>query len=129
MSVKILQSGVLATIQDLGRYGLQKYGFIVGGAMDSLAVRIANVLVGNREADATIEITMFGTEIQFEKDHLIAITGGDLKPTINGEKAPMWQPVLIRKGQVLKFNSPLAGSRAYIAFAGGLRVPRVMGSK
>lgn len=129
MSIKILQSGFLATIQDLGRFGSQKYGVIVGGAMDSLAVRIANILVGNEEREATIEITMFGTELQFEKECLVAITGGDLNPTIDGEKAPMWRPILIHKGEVLKFTSPVSGCRAYIAFSGGLQVPEVMNSK
>lgn len=129
MSVKILQPGLLSTIQDLGRFGSQKYGVIVGGAMDSLAVRIANILVGNEEDEATIEVTMVGTELQFEEEHLVAITGGNLAPTIDGNKAFMWRPILIRKGQVLKFNSPVSGYRAYIAFSGGLQVPKVMGSK
>lgn len=129
MSINVLQPGFLATIQDLGRFGSQKYGVIVGGAMDSLALRIANILVGNEEGEATIEVTMFGTELQFENDHLVAITGGDLEPLIDGEKAPMWRPILIRKGQVLKFKFPLLGCRAYIAFSGGLQISKVMGSK
>lgn len=129
MSIKVLKPGVLATIQDLGRFGSQKYGVIVGGAMDSLAVRIANILVGNEEAEATIEITMYGTELQFENEHLIAITGGDLEPKIDGKPLSMWRPVLVQKGQVLTFNSPTSGCRAYIALSGGLRVPKVMGSK
>jgi len=129
MSVKVLKPGVLATIQDLGRFGSQKYGVIVGGAMDSLAVRIANILVGNAEGEATIEVTMYGTKLQFEDEHLIAITGGDLEPKIDGEPLSMWRPALVRKGQVLTFNSPTSGCRAYIAFSGGLQVPKVMGSK
>src|SRR5690625_4530052 len=129
MSVKVLKPGVLATIQDLGRFGSQKYGVIVGGAMDSLAVRIANILVGNEEDEATIEVTMFGTEIKFEEEHLIAITGANLDAKVDGEKIPIWQPVLIQKNQVLKFNAPILGARAYIAFSGGINVPKVMGSK
>lgn len=129
MTVKILNPGLLSTIQDLGRVGLQKYGVIVGGVMDSLAARIANLLVGNEEGEATIEVTMFGTELEMLEDNIIAITGGDLKPEIDGESALMWRPILIRKGQVLKFISPLSGSRAYITFSGGLAVPKIMGSK
>jgi len=129
MSIRILQPGLLATIQDLGRFGSQKYGVIVGGAMDYLAVRIANILVGNEEKEATIEITMFGTELQFEKECLIAITGGNLNPTIDGKKAPMWRPILIQKDEILKFTSPISGCRAYVAFSGGLQVPEVMNSK
>ncbi|MEI3606304.1 biotin-dependent carboxyltransferase family protein [Pseudogracilibacillus sp. SE30717A] len=129
MSIEILQSGLLATIQDLGRFGSQKYGVIVGGAMDPLAVRIGNILVGNEEGEAAIEITMYGTEILFKEDQLIAITGGQLDPHVDGEKLPMWRPVLIRKGQILHFKALRSGCRAYIAIAGGLEVPEVMGSK
>ncbi len=129
MSVKVIKPGVLATIQDLGRFGSQKYGVIVGGAMDSLAVRIANILVGNEEGEATIEVTMYGTKLQFEDEHLIAVTGGYLEPKIDGEPLSMWRPALVRKGQVLTFNSPRSGCRAYIALSGGLQVPKVMGSK
>lgn len=129
MSIEIVQPGFFATIQDLGRFGSQKYGVIVGGAMDSLSLRIANVLVGNEEGEAALEVTMFGTELKFDKDCLIAITGGNMDPVIDGEKAPMWQPVFIQKGQVLKLKSLVSGYRAYIAFAGGIKVPEVMGSK
>lgn len=129
MTVKILKPGLLSTIQDLGRFGSQKYGVIVGGAMDSIAVRIANLLVGNEEGEATIEITMFGTELEMLEDCIVAITGGDLNPEIDSEPALMWRPILIRKGQVLKFTSPSKGSRAYITFSGGIQVPKVMGSK
>lgn len=129
MSIKILQPGFWTTIQDLGRYGSQKFGVIVGGAMDALAVRIANLLVGNDEREATIEVTMFGLEMEFLDDHLIAVTGGDLDARLDGEKLPTWRPVLVRKNQVLKFNAPISGARAYIAFSGGIQVPEVMGSK
>lgn len=129
MGVKVLKSGLLATIQDLGRKKSQKYGIIVGGAMDVLATRLANILVGNPEGEATIEVTMFGTALQFEEDHLIAITGADLQATVDGEKVAMWRPLYIQKGQVVKFNFSKSGSRAYIAFAGGIEVPIVMDSK
>lgn len=129
MSIEIVQQGFLATIQDLGRYGSQKYGVIVGGAMDTLAVRIANMLVGNEETEATIEVTMYGTELKFNQSQLVAITGGDLEPLINGKDVPMWRPIYIEKGQVLTFKSPRRGFRAYIAFAGGIDVPEVMGSR
>lgn len=129
MSIKVLQAGFLATIQDLGRYGLQKYGVIVGGAMDIFAVRMANILVGNKENEGTIEITMFGTKLLFNEAHLIAITGGCLQPTIDDKPVLMWRPILVKKGQVLQFNGIKSGARAYIAFAGGLNVPKVMNSK
>ncbi|MEK4427126.1 5-oxoprolinase subunit C family protein [Solibacillus sp. FSL K6-1523] len=129
MSVKVLQPGMLATIQDLGRYGLQKFGVIVGGAMDSNSLRIANLLVGNAEGEGALEVTLFGTSLLFESDELVAITGGNLQPTVDGNEVPMWQPLLIRKGSILKFNAAISGSRAYVAFGGGFQVPEVMGSK
>ncbi|RHW37593.1 biotin-dependent carboxyltransferase family protein [Lysinibacillus yapensis] len=129
MSITVLHPGLLATIQDLGRFGSQKYGVIVGGAMDAYSLRIANMLVGNEENEAVLELTILGTSIQFESDHLVAITGGDLQPTIDGETAPMWRPIYIRKGSILKFKSAVSGCRAYLAFAGGIEVPKIMGSK
>lgn len=129
MAIKVLQPGMLATIQDLGRYGLQKYGVIVGGAMDANSLRIANLLVGNSEGEGTLEITLFGTSLLFESDELIAITGGNLQPTVDGEKVPMWQPLFIRKGSVLKFSAAISGCRAYVSFSGGIKIPKVMGSK
>ncbi len=129
MTVKVLHPGLLTTIQDLGRYGSQKYGVIVSGAMDFYSLRVANLLVGNNEDEGALEITLFGTTLQFEKDLLIAITGGDFLTTIDGENAPMWRPILIRKGSVLQFKSAVKGCRAYVSFAGGIAIPKVMDSK
>ncbi|MFJ8066971.1 biotin-dependent carboxyltransferase family protein [Psychrobacillus sp. NPDC096426] len=129
MSINVLHSGLLTTVQDIGRYGSQKYGVIVSGAMDSYSLRLANILVGNKENEATLEITLYGTTLQFEEDTLIAITGGDFLTTIDGIIAPLWRPVLIKKNSILKFNSAIKGSRAYVAFAGGINTPQIMGSK
>ncbi len=127
--IRMLKSGLLDTIQDLGRTGYQKYGVIVSGAMDPLAHRLANVLVGNLEKEATLEMTLSGPVILFETDALIAICGGDLSPSINGEFVPMWRPVLIKKGMKLQFRYAKKGCRAYLAVAGGFDVQPVMGSK
>ncbi|WP_251033417.1 biotin-dependent carboxyltransferase family protein [Bacillus sp. ISL-75] len=129
MSIKVHQPGLLTTIQDLGRFGSQKFGVLVSGAMDPISLRVANLLVGNNEGEGALEITLFGTTLEFETDELIAITGGDLQPAIDGNVAPMWRPVLIRKGSILQFKSAINGCRAYVAFAGGIDVPEVMGSK
>ncbi|MFJ7888241.1 biotin-dependent carboxyltransferase family protein [Lysinibacillus xylanilyticus] len=129
MGIKVLQPGMLATIQDLGRYGLQKFGVIVGGAMDSISLRIANLLIGNSEGEGALEVTLYGTTLLFETDELIAITGGNLQPTIDGKEAPMWRPLFIQKGSVLKFNTANSGCRAYVSFSGGIQVPKVMSSK
>lgn len=129
MTVKILHAGLLTTIQDLGRFGSQQYGVIASGAMDPYSLRIANLLVGNEQGEGALEITLMGTSLQFQQDWLIAITGGDLRATIDGERAPMWRPIVVAKGSVLKFDYAVHGCRAYVAFAGGIDIPKVMGSK
>lgn len=129
MTIQVLHPGALATIQDKGRFGYQQYGVIASGAMDSYSLRIGNWLVGNSANEGALEVTMFGTSLQFEKDGVIALTGADLSALINGKPAPTWRPLLIRKGSVLKFKAAKQGSRAYVAIAGGFDVPEVMGSK
>lgn len=126
--ITILKPGLLTTIQDLGRVGYQKYGVVVGGAMDLYSHRIANLLVGNEEHIPTIEITLMGPVIQFHQDTLIAICGGDLTPMADGKSVPMWRPFLVRKEQVLRFEACVKGCRTYMAIAGGLNIPFVMGS-
>ncbi|TWI57236.1 biotin-dependent carboxyltransferase family protein [Halalkalibacter nanhaiisediminis] len=129
MSVKVIRPGLLTTIQDLGRIGYQKYGVIVSGAMDSYALRLANLLVGNEEGEASIEITLTGPTLEIEADSLIAITGGDLSPSINNEPIPLWQPVYVKKGSTLQFGACKSGCRTYVAFAGGFNIPEVMESR
>ncbi|HWR45609.1 biotin-dependent carboxyltransferase family protein [Sporomusa sp.] len=129
MSITVLRPGLLTTVQDLGRYGYQKYGVIVSGAMDAYSLRVANLLVGNAEGEAGLEITLMGPVLRFERDMLVAITGGDLSPTIAGKPVPLWRPVYIQKGSILKFGHSKSGCRAYLAVAGGYNISSVMGSK
>lgn len=125
----INKTGLLDTIQDLGRYGYQKYGVVASGAMDAWAHRIANIIVGNVESEATLEMTLVGPHILFEQDTLIAVCGGNLQPTIDEEPIPMWKPVYIRKNTLLKFGRALAGCRTYLAVADGFDLPSIMNSK
>lgn len=129
MTLKILRPGLLTTVQDLGRYGYQKFGVIVSGAMDPFAHRVVNLLVGNSENEATLEMTLMGSEIEFEEDALIAIGGGHLSPAINGKTIPNWKAVFVRKGSILRFGACRTGCRAYLAVAGGIRIPHVMDSR
>lgn len=129
MSIRVLKPGVMATIQDGGRYGFQQYGVIVSGAMDSYSLQTANMLVGNDLFEAVIEITLMGTTLQFEDDAVIAITGGHLTPIMNGDPVPMNRAVYIQKDHILHFAACKSGSRAYISVAGGLDIPVVMNSK
>lgn len=127
--LKIIKSGMLTTVQDLGRYGFQKYGVIASGVMDPFAHRIANLLVGNGENAATMEISLIGPEIEFEADTCIAICGGDLSPAIDGKSCKMWRTLAVSKGSILRFGAPKKGCRAYLAVAGGISVEEVMHSK
>ncbi|WP_270565281.1 biotin-dependent carboxyltransferase family protein [Clostridium beijerinckii] len=129
MNISVLSSGLLTTIQDLGRIGYQKYGVIVSGAMDTYAMRLSNIMVGNDENEAVLEMTLIGPSLKLEKGTLFSLTGGNLSPTINEIKVPMGRPIYLTKDCILKFGPCIKGCRSYLAVAGGFDVPKVMGSK
>jgi antagonist of KipI len=129
MSLSILRPGLLTTVQDLGRYGYQQDGIVVSGAMDATALRVANLLVGNAENAAGLEITLLGPRIRFEADHLIAFTGAHLSPTLNGQPVGLNRPVWVAASTELAFGAPVAGSRAYLAVSGGFDIAPVLGSQ
>lgn len=129
MSISILKAGLLTTIQDNGRYGYQKYGVVVSGAMDNFSMRLSNIIVGNDENEAVFEITLMGPELKIKKGNLISITGADLSPTINGIKIPMGRPVYLNEDCILKFGACIYGCRAYLSIAGGFDIPIAMKSK
>jgi urea carboxylase len=129
MTIRVIKPGALSTLQDLGRLGYQRYGVIVDGAMDEWAHRVANSLVGNRETEATLEITLIGPTLAFETDTVIALCGGDLSPRIGNRDVPMDRPVRLRSDSVLEFGRRRAGCRTYLAVRGGYAVAPVMGSK
>jgi biotin-dependent carboxylase-like uncharacterized protein len=126
---KVIQPGPLTTIQDLGRYGCQKFGVPVSGALDNYALRIANLLAGNDEGEACLEITLMGPKLRLLRDTAIAVTGADLSPELNGEPLPMWQTVMVKLGDIISFDWPQKGCRSYLAVAGGIDVPMVMKSR
>ncbi|MCM3674509.1 biotin-dependent carboxyltransferase family protein [Peribacillus simplex] len=125
----VIKPGLLTSIQDLGRKGFQQHGVIVSGAMDGHSLRIANMLVGNEEGEAALEITLMGPTIKVEKNCLISITGGNLSPTIDNQVVPMWRPILVKNGSMLRFEGCKSGCRAYLTVAGGFAIPKVMESK
>ncbi|MGB8956573.1 MAG: biotin-dependent carboxyltransferase family protein [Tumebacillaceae bacterium] len=129
MSIEVQKPGLLTTLQDAGRYGYQRHGVLVSGAMDPFALRVANLLVGNRETEAVLEITLQGPVLRFEKETLVAICGASLSPRLDGEAVSEWQAIRVQAGSVLEFGRAEAGCRAYVAVAGGFDVPPVMGSK
>lgn len=128
-TIETLKPGLFTTIQDLGRFGFQKFGVSVSGAMDFFSHRVANLLVGNDESAATLECTLRGPTLRFFRDVRIAITGANLSPKLDEQEIPQWQSVEVRKGSVLSFGQCRRGCRAYIAVAGGLDVPLVLGSR
>ncbi|GGG49896.1 biotin-dependent carboxyltransferase family protein [Hymenobacter glacieicola] len=129
MSCSILRPGLLTTIQDGGRFGYRQAGVIVSGPMDALALRVANLLVGNPERAAGLEITLLGPKIRFEADHLIALTGANLSATLDGEPLPLNRLVAVPRSSELAFGPARTGCRAYLAVSGGLAVPAVLGSR
>lgn len=129
MAVKIVLPGAVMTVQDGGRYGYQEAGVQVSGAMDQMAFRNANYLVGNEEPEAVLEVTLFGGTLEFTEDTITAITGADMEPVVDGDPVEMNCPLLIRKGQILTLGMTRQGCRTYLAFAGGIDVPLVMGSR
>ncbi|MDF2723627.1 MAG: hypothetical protein K0Q59_3302 [Paenibacillus sp.] len=128
MSIRVIKPGLLATVQDLGRYGYQRYGVIASGAMDPFALQAANALVGNRLSAPALELTMPGVALRFETEQLVSIGGADVLPLIDGVPVPLWRPVLAGGGSTLTIQSAQAGSRCCLAVAGGIDVPSVMGS-
>ena len=129
MSITVLAPGLLTTVQDMGRTGYQQFGVSVSGVMDPRAAAIANILVGNEEGEAVLECTMMGPQLRFERDNCIAVTGGDLGPTVDGRPVENYRAIPVRAGQVLKFTGLKTGCRAFVAFSGGLDLPVVMGSR
>ena len=129
MGIRVLKAGMLTTVQDLGRTGYQSQGFSVAGAMDVRSFKIANLLLDNPENEAVLEFTLIGPTLQFTSETIIAITGGDFTPTLNGEPVPSYEAVYVNRGDILKFGSARTGSRGYIAFSSYLDIPVVMGSR
>src|SRR5262245_31151274 len=123
MSVRVLRPGLLTTVQDRGRHGHQHIGLCPGGAMDTVALALANALVGNPPGVAALEITVIGPELQFERDTLVALCGAEF---LGG--FPHNRPVLARAGSRLAVGRAERGARAYLAVAGGLYIEPVLGS-
>jgi biotin-dependent carboxylase-like uncharacterized protein len=120
MSLRVRKPGLLTTVQDLGRVGYGRWGVSPCGAMDPLALSLANLLVGNSEGAAALEVTALGPELVFEAEATFAITGAELGATLDGERLALGQAHRARAGQTLRFGGRVHGSRAYVAVAGGL---------
>lgn len=126
---RVLEPGLYTTVQDKGRYGYQQFGIPISGAMDQFAYRVANLLVGNPEEAAVLEMTVFGPRLEVLAEVDIAVTGADMPITINDEVAKGWTSLRVRPGDVVVLKQVRSGCRAYLAVTGGIDVPMVMGSR
>jgi KipI family sensor histidine kinase inhibitor len=121
--IRVLSPGLQTTVQDLGRFGYTHFGVSASGAADPLALRAGNLLVGNAENTAALEMTLLGGSFEFQTDAVIALTGSDF-----GAGLPLWTPVEIKAGDTVRCGATRTGARAYLAVRGGIGVPKAMGS-
>lgn len=127
--IRVLSPGLLITVQDAGRVGYLQYGFQTSGALDRPAMELANLLVGNAPGEAVLECTLKGPELEFRCGCAVAVTGCDMGASLGGAAAPFAAAFEAKAGDILKFGFAKSGCRAYVAFAGGIGVPAVMGSR
>ena len=128
-AIKVINPGLSTTVQDLGRPGYYHLGIPLSGGMDRFALRAANLLVGNEEGAAVLEAVFMGPDLQFASDALVAVTGAELPPKVDGDVQPTWTAFKVKAGQTLGFDFLKSGARAYIAIQGGIDVPVVLGSR
>ncbi|OGP78827.1 MAG: hypothetical protein A2V86_02500, partial [Deltaproteobacteria bacterium RBG_16_49_23] len=115
--------------QDAGRFGFSRFGVPPSGALDPFSFRAANLLASNQGNEACLEITLRGLKLKALNESVIAITGGDLSPSLNGELLEIWRTHLLVEGDVIAFKKVRSGCRAYLSVSGGFIVPEVMGSR
>lgn len=121
--------GPLATVQDLGRFGWQRFGVVVAGALDQFAMRAANILVGNPAGTAVIEFAMWGGRYEATAPVRLAVTGGDFRLAVDGRPMPAWHSFVLRAGEVLTIERAPDALRGCLAVAGGLDIAPVLGSR
>lgn len=129
MSINVLNPGLATSVQDAGREGYYHLGIPPAGALDQYAMRAANLLVGNQPTDAVLECTLLGPKLEFQRDTLVAVSGGRMTPRVDGLEMPFDTAFRVSKGQILSFDYLKAGARGYLAIAGGIDVPEVLGSR
>ncbi|MBU0969582.1 MAG: biotin-dependent carboxyltransferase family protein, partial [Proteobacteria bacterium] len=127
-ALKICAPGGFTTVQDRGRFGFQQMGVPVSGALDLSAFRLANLLVGNDDTCAGLEITVMGPKIEILKEMDIALTGAKMAMTLNDQPVEQWTSIRVRPKDILTISMVQQGCRAYLAVSGGIKVPRIMGS-
>jgi antagonist of KipI len=129
VSVIVLRGGLATSVQDCGARGLARLGVPERGALDGVSARLASMLVGNGERDALLEMAFDGPELLFEDAALVALCGAEMAVSVDGVSAGMARPIAIRRGSVLRCGGARRGARAYLAIAGGIDVPDVLGGR
>jgi biotin-dependent carboxylase-like uncharacterized protein len=131
--IEVTTAGALTTVQDRGRFGCLRWGVGTAGAMDSAALAAGNILLGNDEDCAAIEVQVFPFRVRFHEECAFALTGADCAAQLDGAPLLPWCAYVARAGQELQLGPPQAGrwraSRAYLCFAGGVDVPKVLDSR
>ena len=128
--IEVIAAGLETSVQDFpGRIGFWEQGFPRSGPMDLWSFRLANLLVGNEPGAPALECQFLGPTLRFDETALIAITGADMAPTLDGESIPNWTTVAVGAGQTLALGPAHSGARAYLAVSGGIDVPDVLGSR
>ena len=128
MSLKIVKAGMLDSIQDLGRFGYQQVGINPTGAIDKYSAAIANILVGNDQNEAVIEMHFPAAAIFFEQAAIIALSGADFSASINGKSIPVNHAVIVDRNTNLQFHSPKNKSHCYLAIKGGMKLSKWLDS-
>ena len=127
--IKVIAPGLYSSIQDNGRFGFRNIGVPYSGFMDNESAGIANKIVGNKESESLIEITLMGPTLLFNNAYTLSITGGDFSSLINNDKIEMYKPIHVKLGDTLKINHTKSGARCYLAISGGIDIKSILGSK
>jgi antagonist of KipI len=129
MTASVERAGFLTSVQDVGRTGFREFGVSTSGALDSFALRVANLLVGNDESAAGLEITLGGLQLRFDDERIVAWCGGEFDVRVGSTALPAGHACLMSAGEELKFARPQIGCRCWLAISGGIDVPIVLGSR
>ena len=128
MSIFVRKSGILATIQDLGRNGFRRFGINPNGAMDVSAIRLINILLGNCESEAGLEMHFPAPVLEFEEPAIIALGGADFGAKLDDKLIENWRPYFVKSNQTLSFPNRISGNRAYLSIKGGFKIEKWLGS-
>jgi antagonist of KipI len=129
MEMIVTRAGFLSSVQDLGRTGFREFGVSTSGALDPFALRVANLLVGNDEGAAGLEITLGGLQLRLNDERIVAWCGGEFEVEIGSQSLPAAHVARLQARDELKFRPPQIGCRGWLAISGGVDVPIVLGSR